>query len=557
MIRYNQYPGQREPANARIVQSRGSDTLGSVLISQADRLGDRPFLLFERQPRVVETISWREQADRSRRTAAALRGLGVGTGDRIGVHLTNCPEFYDTWFGAALLGAVIVPTNPLSTADELRYVTEHAGCSLTVSQPEFLDTVTEAGAPRIVDVTSDWAAGQQPDDWSADDWSADVAPSTVSAVLYTSGTTSRPKGVLVTHGAYLNVGDAVANHLRMRPDDRQLIVLPLFHGNAQYYSTMSAFVTGASLALAPRFSASRWSEQASVLGATISSLFAAPMRMILAQPEDAADSAHSLRLVIYAQSLSAAQSKQFERRFAAPILQLYGMTETVVPPLINPLYEQRDPESIGRPIAGARLRVIDDHGADVPPGQPGELLVYCEPGVTAMVGYLDDAEATRQTLAGGWLHTGDVTVISHNGYFYFVDRAKDMIKRAGENVSCSEVEAVINSHPAVFESAVVGFRDDMRDESLRAFVVRNPGSDVESEDIFAYCVEKLSKFKVPASIAFVAELPRTSVGKIRKHLLRDQEYAEWRPSGTADKAQASGGSCDHCGGRLGGGCACR
>jgi len=501
----------------RVITCRWRGTVGSLLTSQAERLGDSPFLLFERQPGRVETTSWREQAERSFRTARALYGRGVRLGDRVGVHLANCPEFFDLWFGAALLGAAIVPTNPLSTVDELGYIAEHSGCVTTVTQPDLLETVKGAGTPAAIDISTDWLAAA-PETAEL----PDVDPSAIAGVLYTSGTTSRPKGVLVTHAAYLNAGDAVANHLRLQPQDRQLIVLPIFHGNAQYYSTMSALVTGASIALAPRFSASRWAEQAAAMGATVSSLFAAPMRMILAQADSPADRSHALRTVIYAQSLSAAQSAEFELRYGVPIAQLYGMTETVTPPLINPLYEHRDPASMGRPIAGAQLRVVDDDGLDVPPGHPGNLLVFGEPGITTMAGYLDNPEATRQTLNGGWLHTGDVAVVGDDGYFYFVDRAKDMIKRAGENVSCSEVEAVINSHPAVFESAVVGIPDDMRDEALSAFVVPNTPSFDDAAGLLAFCREKLSKFKVPDTLQFVDDLPRTSVGKIRKHVLRDQ-----------------------------------
>lgn len=516
MARIGDRAGEAEIAPTQVWTTRVRSTLGSVLQQQADRHADAAFLVFERKPGELETTTWRRQTERSRRTAAALHALGITRGARVGVHLTNCPEFYDLWFGAAMLGAAIVPTNPLSTVDELGYIVEHAECTLVVTQPDLHETVTRAGVKTVVGIGSDWL-GAAPDDMDL----PAVEPTDVAGVLYTSGTTSRPKGVLVTHAGYLNVGDVVANHLRMRPDDRQLAVLPLFHGNAQYYSSMSALVTGASIALTPSFSASRWSTQAHTMGATLASLFAAPMRMILAQAESPADRAHALRAIVYAQSLSAEQSTAFERRFGVPIVQLYGMTETVVPPLINPLYENRDPASMGRPVAGARLRIVDESGADVVPGQPGQLLVAGEPGTTTMVGYLGNPQATEEALVDGWLYTGDVARVSTTGFFYFVDRKKDMIKRAGENVSCSEVEAVINAHPGVFECAVVGVPDEMRDEALRAFVVRRAGSDIDSNDVLAYCREKLSRFKVPDAVEFVESLPRTSVGKIRKHVLRD------------------------------------
>jgi crotonobetaine/carnitine-CoA ligase len=499
------------------ISSRSASTLGSVLQDGAGRTPDAIFLCFERKPGLVETTTWQGMAARARSTAGALRDLGVVPGDRVGVHLTNCPDFYAVWFGAALLGAAIVPTNPLSTVDELRYVHHHAGCRVVVTQPDLRATVEAAGAEIVVGIDEGWA-----ENGGAGYNLPQVAADSVAAVLYTSGTTSRPKGVLVTHAAYLHAGDVVAGHIRLRPDDRQLVVLPLFHGNAQYYSTMSALVTGASIALAPRFTASRWSAQAVALRATVASLFAAPIRMILAHEPAGDDRAHALRAVLFAQNVSAAQADAFESRFGVPLLQLYGMTETVFPPLMNPLYERRDAASMGRPVSGARVRLIGEEGRDVAPGEPGQLLIAGEAGRTVMAAYLDDPVSTDKTLVSGWLHTGDVARADADGYLYFVDRAKDMIKRAGENVSCGEVEGVVNAHPAVFESAAVGVPDEMRDEALIVYVVVREGQAVTEADLIGLCRDRLAKFKVPDAVEFVDDLPRTSVGKIQKHLLRQR-----------------------------------
>jgi crotonobetaine/carnitine-CoA ligase len=493
---------------------RGRDTLVSVLRSHATRQPDAPFLVFEREPGNVETTSYAEMVARVRRTAGALARHGVGPGTRFHVHLSNRPDFYDVWLAAGWLGAAIVPSNPLSTADELHHFISHGGCQVSVTQSDLRATVEKAGIDVVLDVDEPWVH-------DADEAAAvDVAPTEPLAVLYTSGTTSRPKGVLISHAAYLHVGDVVANHVRLRPDDRTLIVLPLFHGNAQYYSTMSALVTGASIALTPRFSASRFSEQAHVLEATVASLFAAPIRMILAQEPTEHDAAHRLRVTLFAQNITDAQVEEFERRFATPLVQLYGMTETVVPPTINPMYEPRRADAIGRPVTGARVRLIDGDGADVPVGETGELVVQGEPGRTMMSAYLNDLDATAATLRDGWLHTGDSVRADEDGFLYFVDRRKDMIKRAGENVSTVEVERVINEHPAVFESAAVGVPDPIRDEALHVFVVLHPGASVSEEDLLAYCRERMAKFKVPDAIEIVDDLPRTSVGKIQKHILR-------------------------------------
>ncbi|CAM5624217.1 ATP-dependent acyl-CoA ligase OS=Streptomyces alboniger OX=132473 GN=CP975_33675 PE=4 SV=1 [Streptomyces alboniger] len=499
-----------------IVPSRGTDTVAGVLSAQASRNGDAPFLVFEREPGVVESISWAEQDARARRAAAALTGLGVSAGVRFGVHLANCPEFYDIWFGAAYLGAVMVPTNPISTTAELAYMLGHSGCRVVLTQPDLVATVREAGADLVVDVTNGWAAGVEPYDGLPHG-----TPEDLLGVLYTSGTTSRPKGVQITHGAYLAVGDAVSDHIRLRPDDRLLIVLPLFHGNAQYYCSMSALVTGASIALTPKFSASRWAEQAKILGATVASLFAAPLRMILAKDGGMSDREHFLRVTLFAQNISLEQAEEFERRFATPLVQLYGMTETVIPPTMNPLYGTRHPLSIGRPLPGARLRIVDADGVDVEPGRPGELLVGGEPGRTLMSGYLDNPEATAAALVDGWLHTGDMVHADTDGYLYFFDRAKDMIKRSGENVACGEIERVVDELDGVLESAAVGVPDPMLDEAVHVYVVPRDGARVDPDAVLGHCREQLAKFKVPDAVHIVESLPRTSVGKIQKHLLRD------------------------------------
>ncbi|MEQ3554618.1 AMP-binding protein [Pseudonocardia nematodicida] len=494
--------------------ARGDDTLATVLRGHAARTPDAPFLAFERGPGAIETTTYAEQLARAGRTAGALHRLGVRPGDRFGIHLTNCPEFYDAWFAAALLGAAAAPSNPLATADELAYQVEHAGCAVVVTQPDLRETVERAGAATVVDTAEPWV---RDDDVAP---AAQVDPTSPVSVLYTSGTTSRPKGVLLSHAAYLHCGDVVAGHLRLRPDDRQLVVLPLFHGNAQFYSTMSALVTGASVGLAPKFTARRWSAQATALGGTVASLFAAPIRMILAASESDQDTAHRLRAAMFAQNVTDDQLAEFERRFDVPLIQLYGMTETVVPPLMNPLYEQRRGASIGRPVPGARVRIADPDSRGA-----GELQVHGVPGHTIMTGYLDDPAATAGTLepdgaGGAWLHTGDTVRADDDGYLHFVDRRKDMIKRAGENVASGEVERVVSEHEAVFECAAVGVPDEMRDEAIHVYVVRHDGRAVTEEDLLAHCRERMAKFKVPDHVEFVAELPRTSVGKIQKHLLR-------------------------------------
>jgi crotonobetaine/carnitine-CoA ligase len=495
----------------------GSRTIPRLLELHARERGSDTFLIFESADGEVSTRTYAQTLDCAQRAAGLFAAHGVTAGDRVHAHLGNCPEFYDCWFGCALMGAVLVPTNPLLTQDEVGFMVGHAGCRLSVTSPPTEPTVAAVQDPDRVVLAAELASGPpvEPE--------AQIDPLDVASVLYTSGTTSRPKGVLVTHANYLCVGKVVAQHLRLRPRDRWLIVLPLFHANAQYYSTMSALVTGASVALIEKFSASNWGRQAREHVATVASLFAAPIRMILAHAEFSDDSDNSLRAAIFSQNVTETELEDFERRFDVPLLQLYGMTETVVPPTINPLYGERRNMSIGRPTVPARLRVIDDAGHDVPAEGTGELLVRGDPGLTIMAGYLDDPAATEATIVDGWLHTGDNVRRGTDGYLYFVDRSKDMIKRAGENVAASEVESILNDHPDVFDAGVIGVPDAIRDEVIKAFVVRRPGASVREKELIAWCEQRLARFKVPSRVEFVDELPRTSVGKIQKGILRERE----------------------------------
>ena len=510
----------------------GKRTLRSTLEQKAGAHPDRPFLIFEEQDGPVSTYSYLQFDQMVNRTANALLGLGVGKGDKVHLHLLNCPEFLFLWFATAKIGAVMMPTNPLSPPDELAYPVHHSESVVSFTQSDLLPAVQAIrdGCPNLREIIvvgegdhdersfSDLVAGE-----ATELREVEIDPMDEAAILYTSGTTSKPKGVLVTHANYVYLGEVISKNMGLGPDDRHLVTLPLFHGNAQYYSFMTTLTAGASAALTSRFSASRFMKQATRHGATVTSLFAAPMRMILAQPQLPTDIQNVLRLVIFAQNVTPDQLAEWERRYDATLMQIYGMTETMGQPLTNPLYGVRDNMTIGLPTLGYECRVVDPNGVDVPEGTPGELLVRGTPGSTIMKGYFKDADATKRAIIDGWLWTGDVVRVNEAGYFQFVDRAGDMVKRSGENIAAGEVEAVIKTHPAVADAAVIGVPDEMRDESIKAFVVVRDGESPAGQEIIDYCAARLSKFRIPEFVEFRKELPRTSVGKIQKHILRAEE----------------------------------
>jgi crotonobetaine/carnitine-CoA ligase len=506
-------------------------TVADLLRDGADRHPDRVFLVCEDPEGVSRSFTWREVLEHSLGLAEVLAAAGVRRGDRVHLHLGNRPEFLFAWFGSALGGFSIVPTNTAATADEIAFIIGHAQTRLSVTEEAHLETVSSARRdPSAEAPVLCCERDGLIDAVSRDDAGASVDSTDELGIIYTSGTTARPKGAIVSHAGYLFAGEVVSKAICLSPDDRLIVCLPLFHANAQYYSTMGALTARATLILLPRFSASRFVDQCIAHEATVASLFSAPIRMILAQEPRPRWNSNRLRVVLFAQNLGDTELARWDRHVGAPLLQLYGMTETIGPPLMNPIWGERRADAIGRVSLGYTCRVVDENGDDVEGGERGELLVGGVPGVSLISGYLHDEEATAAAIVDGWLSTGDVVQVDERGYFSFVDRNKDMIKRAGENVAAGEVEAVLLSHPAVADVAVVGVPEEMRDEAIVAFAVLGDGDATEA-DLRGWCSERLAKFRVPSEVRIVTRLPRTPVGKVQKHLLRRDYQAAARPSG--------------------------
>ncbi|WP_211188388.1 class I adenylate-forming enzyme family protein [Gordonia asplenii] len=498
-----------------------------MLRHRADTGPDDVFLVFQGSDARVE-ITYADMADRAQSTAAALSALGVTAGERVVAAVTNSVEFFEIWFGTVELGAVFVPVNPLNAADEICWILTDTRAMLAIGNDDTVETL-RAGAQsaggdvsvvRVDDVAAHARAIGNSGAATYPAASSKIAPTDAAAILYTSGTTSRPKGVVVTHANYLHAGTEVARHLDLGSDDRWLVVLPLFHANAQYYCTMSAMVAGASIAVGHRFSASNWARWAHELRPTLASLFAAPVRMILRAPRTDDDGRNGLRATLFAQHLDADDVADFESTFDCPLIQLYGMTETIAPATFNQLGPDRRADRIGPALGGRVLRVVDAAGNDVADGEVGELLVGGLPGQSLMAGYLNNPDATASAMADGWLHTGDLVAVDADGSYRFVDRAKDMIKRSGENIAASEIERVVDAHPAVAESAAVGVADPVYDEAIVVHAVLAPGAQASPDDIISWCAQRLARFKVPDAVVLCTELPRTSVGKVRKADLR-------------------------------------
>lgn len=504
-----------------------------TLSRQVSKDGDRPFLAMAGEP----VLSVGEIARRSRRVANGLRELGVGFGDRVLVMLPNCVEFIEAWLAINSLGAVIVPVNTGYKGSFLEHVANNAAAKLVVVDAGFLAGVL-ASKPRLVALETVVLVGQsEPDeapgltiipfgtlrDAADKPVDVEVKGSDLAAIVYTSGTTGTSKGVLIPHAhLYLNP-HVYLDQLGVRADDIFYSCLPLFHTNALGLQVYGALIAGCTVHVAPRFSASAWLSDIRRAGATVTNLLGVMADFVLRQPPSEHDIDNALRIAT-AVPMTAGLRRSFEGRFGVKLINLYGSTEANCP-----IYQPRDeviPEgSCGRVVQDwYECRIANpQNDEELPDGEVGELLIRPLAPNGFMAGYNGQPEETVAAWRNLWFHTGDALRRDADGYFYFIDRIKDSIRRRGENISSHEVESVVLEHPSVAEVAAVGIRSpfDDHEQEVKICVVLKPGETVEAETIHNHCIARMPDFAVPRFIEFFSALPKTPTEKIQKRELRD------------------------------------
>ena len=512
----------------------GDRTLRDLLEERVLLHPDREFLVFEDREGAVERYTYREFDARVNQVSNGLLAAGIGQQEKVVVHLPNSPAFLVTWFALAKIGAVMVPTNTANTAAEMEYVINFSDATTIVTERPFMEMFGKA-LPRCPGVRRVFLARTDdvPPPGRAWDTLWQGQPTTLAPmafdnettveILFTSGTTAQPKGVMLTHANCVWSGERASKHVRLAPGERVLTALPCFHVNAQSISILSTLTAGGTVILLELFSASKFWAQVRRHRANMLSLVPALMRTIAAQPPQPTDADHAVRVSFYAINCTDKEKADFEARFGVKLLNGYGLTEAMTIVAIAPIDGHRRWPSIGLPTVAREVKIVDDEDREVPRRQVGELIVKGVPGRTIMKGYYKNPEATVATVKDGWLHTGDNAWMDEAGYIYFFDRKKDVIKRGAENVSASEVEGVLMEHPGVLECAVIGVPDPIKDEAVKAFVVPRPGTALTVDEILAHCAGRLAKFKVPQLVDLRDGLPKTSIGKIEKKLLRREE----------------------------------
>jgi len=475
-------------------------------------------------------VTYGELNRRVDRAASAWTALGVRKGDRVAFMLENRAEFLEAWLGLAKVGGILAAVNTRWQAEEVGHFLELIEPRLALVGESFRD-VFRRGAGGIGSLEQTLTLGADAwfpdflrlmDSASAEPPAIDLASDDLISLISTSGTTGRPKAVMQTHGNYLLTGEGYAHWLELRRGERLYLCLPLFHINSQAYTVMGAIAARAAIVLVERFSASRFWPDMVEHGINVFNYIGSMLAVLMKRDPSPEERRHSVRATYGGPALPGPVRDEMEMRFGLTILSGIGMSETTFG-LIESLHGERRPGSLGKarqhpdPRIVNEARVVDDRGRDLPAGKTGEL-IFRSP--VMMKGYYRDPEQTATTVRDGWLYTGDLVRTDEEGFFYFVDRKKDIIRVRGENVASAEVEQVLGQHPGVQEAAVVGVASELTDEDVAAFVVPRPNTELDVESIVAWCQDRLAGFKVPRHVWLLDALPKTETQRPEKPRLR-------------------------------------
>lgn len=522
-----------------MIHIEASTTIDQLLLEAASRYGDAPLLMVpanearDYAPAGL-SLSYAEVAEAVGQLRNGYARAGYGEGHRIGLLLENRPEHFLHKLAMNALGACCVPLNPDHRPAEMAYVIGHARLDLVIVIDKLADLLQQAialGSTRPSVVTLEAAARALPAARSPA-LRQSSSPHSIASILYTSGTTGRPKGCLLSHRYEVAAGHWYATQGGLvsfgEACERIYNPLPVFHVNALVFSFYCAMVKGNCQIQTDRFQPTRWFSEVHDTGATAAHYLGVVVPMLLNQPPHPLERSHRIKFAIGA-GVDPQRQVEFEERFGYPLIEVWGMTEIVRATFNSGTPRDIGTRAIGKARAGLDILIADDEGHAVPDGTPGELLVrhsYADPRKDFFSGYLDDQAATEEAWRGGWFHTGDIAWRDPDGLVHFLERRKNIIRRSGENIAAAEVEAALQAHPAVAQAAVMAVPDEVREEEVLACVVLKEGlsasadaSDALVQALFAHCNAQLAYYKTPGWLCFVREIPTTGTQKIQKHQL--------------------------------------
>jgi crotonobetaine/carnitine-CoA ligase len=499
-------------------------TLPTMLTRQAERYGDRILVR-------AGGTSWgyRQAVEIAARSAGRLQAAGLRPGDRVAMLCTNRAEFLEIFFGCAWFGAIVVPINTASRGPQLQHVLANSGANLLIIERDLIESLDHLDFAALA-LERIWLIGgaeaaaihhlvaeplPAPGEAIAP---AALLPGDTMAILYTSGTTGPSKGVCCPHAQYFWWGVNTCALLGIREGDVLSTPLPLFHTNA-LNTFYQALLSGSTIVVDTRFSASRFWPSLAVSGATVTYLLGAMVPILLSRPRLPEERAHTVRIAL-APGVPFHLHAAFAERTGIRLLDGYGSTETNF--VLGTTVERQRDGFMGPVHRGFEARIVDADDADVPDGEAGELVLRADEPFAFATGYWAMAEKTVEAWRNLWFHTGDRVVRDADGYFKFVDRMKDAIRRRGENISSFEVEQVLLSHPEIATAAVFPVPSEMAEDEVMASVVRAPGSGLTAIDLVEFCRPRLPYFAIPRYVEFVTQLPATENGKIQKFRLRER-----------------------------------
>jgi crotonobetaine/carnitine-CoA ligase len=518
-------------------------TIKYVLEDNARIAGDKIYLLSQEQ-----NITYGVMNERTNRVANSLLALGVKKGDKVCIIMQNSAEFLYAWYALCKIGAVEVPINHALKGSMLRYIIENSGASVIIVDAELADRVVfiqeELKKVDSIIVVPEFSAQDLRTSprfrvrqfVEMYDASPDNPPSEVNffdpmMILYTSGTTGPSKGAILSHAHYILGARTWSEHLKYDEESVLYSCLPLFHANASMLAAVAAMVVKGKYALGKRFSVTNFWDEIRQYGATHTNVIGSIFPLLWRQPPKPNDADNPLKIMAAAPVIP--EFREFQKRFNVKLFTMYGTTETGIITL-SPFDEEIKPGTCGKALKIYEIKVVDNHGIEVQPRTPGEIVARGKAPYSQMDSYYNMPEATLEAFRHMWYHTGDLGYMDEDGYLYFVDRKKDAIRKGGENISSFEVEEVIGSHPKVADCAVFAVPSQLTEDEVKTVVVLKPGEKMAPEELMGWCEDRMAYFAVPRYVEFRDSLPKTPTLRVEKYKLR----AEGITKDTWDRVEA-------------------